>query len=123
MEFAVTGIDHIQLAAPVGCEEEARYFYGEILGMQELKKPELLRKRGGVWFRCGDRQLHSGVEADFRPAKKTHPAFRVKDVERLKAHLPATGFEVQDDDALSEAKRFYVEDPFGNRLEFLEWRA
>jgi len=113
-------IDHIQLAAPKGCEAKARKFYGDILGLREIEKPEALRGRGGCWFQIGEHQLHIGVEADFRPAKKAHPAFAVQDLEKLRITLVAHGIKITADDALPDAKRFYAEDPWGNRLEFLE---
>jgi hypothetical protein len=72
----IGGIDHVQLAAPAGCEGDARRFFGELLGLEELEKPASLKGRGGVWFRVGAQQLHVGVEADFSPARKAHPAFR-----------------------------------------------
>jgi catechol 2,3-dioxygenase-like lactoylglutathione lyase family enzyme len=122
MTHSFYGIDHVQLAAPPGCEEEARRFFGQILGMEEIPKPEALRKRGGVWFRCGAQQIHIGVEENLVPAKKAHPAFHVKDLQALKAQLAKHGIPVRDDELLPGADRFYVEDPFGNRLEFLEWK-
>src|SRR6187551_1574155 len=87
----VVELDHVQIAAPPGCEAEARRFYGGVLGLEEVEKPEPLRARGGVWFRAGDRQLHVGVEQDFAPARKAHPAFRVseEELERLAAELDA----------------------------------
>ncbi len=113
-------IDHIQIAAPPGCEEAARRFYGQTLGLPEIEKPEPLRRRGGCWFRCGSRQVHIGVEPDFRPAKKAHPAFALLHLEPLRAALLANGFEVTDDNRLPGARRFYTSDPWGNRLEFIE---
>ena len=113
-------IDHIQLAAPQNCEVEARSFYGEILGLREIEKPEPLRGRGGCWFQIGEHQLHIGVETDFRPAKKAHPAFAVDDLEVLRENLLAHGIKITEDGALPDVKRFYAEDPWGNRLEFLE---
>ena len=113
-------IDHIQLAAPQGCEAAARRFYGEVLGLREIEKPEPLRGRGGCWFQIGDHQLHIGVEADFRPAKKAHPAFAVEDLGNLRERLLAHGVKIMEDDALPNVKRFHAEDPWGNRLEFLE---
>lgn len=112
-------LDHIQLAAPKGCEPAARKFYGAILGLRELEKPESLRGRGGCWFEIGDQQLHIGVDADFRAGKKAHPAFAVEDLENLRKTLTANGMKITDDDALPGVKRFYAEDPWGNRLEFL----
>jgi catechol 2,3-dioxygenase-like lactoylglutathione lyase family enzyme len=113
-------IDHVQIAAPKGCEAAAREFYGGLLGMPEVQKPETLRARGGCWFQCGQQQLHVGVEAEFRPAKKAHPAFEVDDLEALRQRLAGAGVKLTEDDALPGTRRFYAEDPWGNRLEFLE---
>lgn len=112
-------LDHIQIAAPVGCEEMARRFYGEILGLPEIEKPEPLRQRGGCWFRCGRHQVHIGVEADFRPARKAHPAFAVVNFDALRAGLQAHGFEVTGEENLPGVRRFYTSDPWGNRIEFV----
>jgi catechol 2,3-dioxygenase-like lactoylglutathione lyase family enzyme len=113
-------MDHFQIAAPVGCEAAAREFYGSILGMEEIEKPPVLRARGGCWFRCGRQQLHIGVEREFRPAKKAHPAFAVADLDELRQALNARGIRTVNDDALPDTRRFYAEDPWGNRLEFVE---
>ena len=113
----ILGLDHVQIAAPPGCEEEARRFFGELLGLAEVEKPEPLRSRGGVWFRAGAQQLHVGVEREFAPARKAHPAFRVspEELDRLAAVLPS----VEWDDALPGVRRFYTSDPWGNRIELL----
>src|SRR4051795_9478095 len=87
MSFAIKKIDHIQLAAPKGCEEAAREFFSGILGLTEVEKPEELKKRGGVWFEFGTFQLHIGIEDPFLPAKKAHPALIVENIEGLKSHL------------------------------------
>jgi catechol 2,3-dioxygenase-like lactoylglutathione lyase family enzyme len=116
----VTGIDHIQIAAPERCEAAAREFYGSLLGFQELEKPEPLRSRGGCWFQCGSQQVHIGVEKDFRPAKKAHPAFAVSDFNDVRQALLAHGVKVIDDPTIPGTRRFFAEDPWGNRLEFLE---
>jgi catechol 2,3-dioxygenase-like lactoylglutathione lyase family enzyme len=116
----VTGIDHVQIAAPRGCEREAREFFGSLLGLEEIEKPEPLRSRGGCWFRVGQRQLHIGVEEDFRPAIKAHPAFAVSDIEKVFAALAAAGVRCAWDDAHDGIRRFYAADPWGNRLEFTE---
>jgi catechol 2,3-dioxygenase-like lactoylglutathione lyase family enzyme len=113
-------IDHVQIAAPPGCEEAARTFFGELLALEEIEKPEVLRARGGCWFRVGSRQLHIGVEKDFRPAQKAHPAFAVSDIEKVFASLSAAGVKCAWDDAIGGIRRFYANDPWGNRLEFTQ---
>ena len=110
----------MQLAAPAGCEEEARRFFGELLEMPELSKPEPLASRGGVWFDAGAHELHVGVQADFAPARKAHPAFAVEDVDALARRLRAARVEARWDDELPGARRFYANDPWGNRLEFVQ---
>ena len=121
MKYTIEAIDHVLLAAPEGSEKEAVRFYGEVLGFREEEKPDSLKGNGGVWFSAGNIQLHIGIEAPFYPAKKAHPAFEVKRLEQLKEHLRSNGIELVEDDKLPGANRFYVYDPFGNRLEFLEW--
>ena len=115
----IAGLDHVQLACPPGGEDQARAFYGGLLGLPEIEKPEPLRARGGVWFECGAHQLHVGVEDDFRPARKAHPALRVDDLDALAARLAAAGRRVDWDDALPGVRRFYTADPWGNRVELL----
>lgn len=114
-------LDHVQIAAPAGCEAAARRFFGVLLGLPEIEKPEPLRARGGVWFAVGDRQLHVGVEADFEPARKAHVALRLgaPELVRLAERLAAAGAPVTWDDTLPGELRFYSEDPWGNRIEFL----
>lgn len=124
MSFQFIGIDHLLLAAPEGCETEARRFYGDVLGWPEIPKPEALKKLGGVWFQCGAHQVHIGVQrTEFVPSPKAHPAFHVRNVDALREHLIQQNIDVVDDTERSEegVKRFFVRDPFGNRLEFLEW--
>jgi catechol 2,3-dioxygenase-like lactoylglutathione lyase family enzyme len=113
-------IDHVQIAIPAGGEERARDFYGRVLGLQEIEKPEHLRKRGGLWFSLGTRQLHLGAEKEFRPARKAHPAFLVEDVAVVKRALESDGNKVASDEPLPGYDRIYADDPFGNRLEFLK---
>lgn len=120
MMHAWMGLDHVQLAAPVGCEEEARRFFSGILGMTEVPKPEALRKRGGVWFQCGPQTIHIGVEEPFAPAKKAHPAFLVRGIGALKKRLADAGVPVKEGEEIPGVVRFFAEDPFGNRLEFME---
>ncbi|GIN91157.1 glyoxalase [Siminovitchia terrae] len=121
MLYSFTGIDHVQLVAPKGSENIARGFFNGVLGMEEIPKPENLVKRGGVWFKCGAHQLHIGIQEDFIPAKKAHPAFHVENLEGLREQIINKGIKVIEDEPLEGAKRFYVNDPFGNRLEFLQW--
>lgn len=121
MSFTFKRIDHIQLAAPKGCEEEARTFFKGILGLREIEKPPLLKKKGGVWFELGSNQIHIGVEEPFSPAKKAHPAFEVENLEALKMHLTEQRVSFKVDTELPGASRIYTKDPFGNRIEILEW--
>lgn len=116
----LTAVDHVQLAAPPGSEDLLRAYYVDVLGMTELPKPPVLAARGGCWFEAGSVQLHLGIEQDFRPAKKAHPGLRVTDIEAYAARLAAGAAPVTWDDNLPGHRRFYSEDPVGNRLEFLE---
>jgi catechol 2,3-dioxygenase-like lactoylglutathione lyase family enzyme len=115
----ISGLDHVQLACPRGGEDEARRFYGELLGLREIEKPEALRSRGGVWFECGTQQLHLGVEEPFSPARKAHPALLVESVPELEELAARLGDGVIWDADLPGFSRFYVSDPFGNRLELM----
>ncbi|MFD2116301.1 VOC family protein [Paenibacillus yanchengensis] len=123
MSYTFYGLDHVQLAAPEGCETEALNFFNNILGWTEIPKPEALKQRGGVWFQCGIHQVHIGVQKNFVPAIKAHPAFHVQNLDKLRQHLQNNDIQVMDDEARIDegVKRFYLNDPFGNRLEFLEW--
>jgi len=116
----ILGIEHVQLAMPAGREDEARRFYSGLLGIPETPKPPHLAKRGGAWFESGPLKIHLGVEADFRPARKAHPALLVEGLERLVGALRAAGFSVVDDEPLDGYDRVYVSDPFGNRIELME---
>jgi hypothetical protein len=116
----LAAVDHVQLAAPAGSEAELRRYYVGTLGMTEIPKPPVLAARGGCWFGAGAVQLHLGIEADFRPAKKAHPGLRVTDIEAYAARLKSRGASVTWDEDLPGYRRFYSEDPVGNRLEFLE---
>ena len=113
------GIDHVQLAAPPGCEAEARRFFGGLLGLEEVEKPESLRARGGVWFRVGAQQLHVGVEQEFAPARKAHPAFGVVSYDELLVRLRSAGVETVADDSIPGVRRSYIADPWGNRIELV----
>ena len=121
----LVGIDHVQVAAPAGSEEDARRFYGLLLGLPELPKPAVLRARGGVWFACGAHQLHVGIAEQFASATKAHPALavRARDLDRLAERLLEAGCQVQWDDAIPGTRRFYTADPWGNRLELVASEA
>jgi catechol 2,3-dioxygenase-like lactoylglutathione lyase family enzyme len=123
MVFQYVGIDHIQLAAPNGCEVMAREFWGEKIGLTEIEKPESLQGIGGCWFEFGHQQLHIGVEADFQPAKKAHPAFLVKNLEAFQKHLEKNDIKTKEDAPIDGRTRFFISDPFGNRVEFLEYQV
>ncbi|MEZ5412777.1 MAG: VOC family protein [Opitutaceae bacterium] len=115
----LTRLDHIQLAMPPGGEDQARAFWRDLLGMVEEIKPEPLASRGGCWFRAGEIIVHIGVEKEFMPQRKAHPAFCVRDLDGLSRKLVAAGYSVTRDEALPNRQRFYTADPFGNRLEFI----
>jgi catechol 2,3-dioxygenase-like lactoylglutathione lyase family enzyme len=118
-------LDHVQVAAPAGCEAQARRFYGELLGLTELDKPAALESRGGVWFALAGAQLHVGVADAFAPALKAHPGLRVGTIDHLEMlgrRLAAAGAPVVWDSELPGVRRFFTADPFGNRLELLAVR-
>jgi len=113
-------IHHVQLACPPGTEAALRTYYVDVLGLTELPKPPKLAARGGCWFAGNGVELHLGVEADFRPARKAHPALLVDDLAALTERLEAAGLEVRDEGGLDGYLQRYVDDPFGNRLELLQ---
>ncbi|RYG95376.1 MAG: glyoxalase [Alphaproteobacteria bacterium] len=116
----IARLDHIQLAMPPGREDDARSFFAGILGMIEQTKPEPLASRGGCWFEAGSAIVHLGVERDFSPQRKAHPAFCVSDIHSLAAVLQQNNQGIQWDEAFSDRRRFYTMDPFGNRIEFIQ---
>ena len=118
--MTVIRLDHVQLAMPAGREEEAIAFYDGVLGIPQVPKPVHLAARGGCWFERGDLRVHPGVDRDFRPATKAHPAFIVDDVRGIARAVIAAGFEVDDDEPLDGFDRVYVSDPFGNRIELMQ---
>lgn len=119
----VERLDHVQLAMPAGGEDEARTFYRDALGIDEVIKPPHLAARGGCWFERGALKVHLGVEADFRPARKAHPAFIVSDLAALIVTLKSLGYAVAEDQPLQGYDRVYVDDPFGNRIELMQPRS
>jgi hypothetical protein len=113
-------LDHVQLAIPKGAEDKCRPFYVSLLGMDEVPKPPALAGRGGLWLESGSVRIHLGVEDDFRPARKAHPAIAVADLDGLARKLSDAGHEPTWDDAIPDVRRFYVADPVCNRIEFME---
>ena len=113
-------LDHVQIAIPPGSDAEARAFYGTLLGLRELDRPAVLAGRSGCWFDLGTQQLHLGVEADFRPARKAHVALVTDDLAMLRRRLADAGCPIVEDIPLPGRARFFTEDPFGNRLELLQ---
>jgi catechol 2,3-dioxygenase-like lactoylglutathione lyase family enzyme len=123
--MSILGIDHVQLAAPPGCEDEARRFFAGVLGLEEIEKPPSLAARGGVWFGAGKQQIHIGVEGRFVPASKAHPALLVEPsrLDEMAERLAQDGAPVAWDDELAPLRRFYTADPWGNRIELVAARS
>ena len=119
MKINFRRLDHVQLCIPPGAEEQAREFYGGVLGLEEVEKPAPLRKNGGMWFRIADLQLHIGVEPPAGPSKH-HPAFEVEDARAVKAYLDGRGVRTREETPVEGVTRFSLFDPFGNRIELLE---
>ena len=117
---AITGLHHVQLSAPAGCEDEARAFYGQVLGLPEVAKPAALAARGGVWFRSDAVEVHIGVDPDFTAQQKAHPGLLVDNLDGMAKRIEDAGGEVEWDELLPGFRRCYARDPFGNRLELLE---
>jgi catechol 2,3-dioxygenase-like lactoylglutathione lyase family enzyme len=118
----VEALHHVQLAMPAGGEVRAREFYQGLLGIPEIPKPPSMAARGGCWFERGELRVHLGVEAEFRPARKAHPAFVVTGLTVLASRLRAARHECREDRELAGYDRIFVDDPFGNRIELLEPR-
>ena len=120
VEVTILAIDHVQLAMPPGQENAARSFYVDVLGLTEVAKPEVLAGRGGLWFEHGAVRIHLGVEVDFRPAKKAHPALLVEDLMSVVEEASLHGDDIVMDQDYLGRRRAYLSDPFGNRLELIE---
>ena len=118
--MTILRLDHIQLAIPAGGEEKGRAFYAGLLGLEEVEKPANLAGRGGCWFVAGDARVHLGVAGEFVAASKAHPAFVVDDLSELRKRLETAGYPVVEDQPLEGYDRFYVYDPFGNRIEMMQ---
>ncbi|MEM6476910.1 MAG: VOC family protein [Pseudomonadota bacterium] len=117
--MAIIGVDHVQLAIPHGGEDQTRAFFADLLGMQEVPKPDNLSP-SGCWFEGGGARLHIGVDPDFRPARKAHPAFLVDNLADLRERLEAAGVATKDDKPVQGYARFFTHDPFGNRIELMQ---
>jgi len=123
MGHRITAIDHVQLAMPAGGEEVATAFYQGLFGLERRPKPERLAVRGGCWFSNGSVEVHLGVEGDFRPAAKAHPALVVEDLDGLVTALGSAGYPTRFDTEIPSVRRCYVDDPFGNRIELIDART
>jgi len=115
----IVGLDHVQFTLPAGDEEEADRFYVGLLGFVTEEKPPVLAARGGRWYRSGPVRFHLGVDVDFVPAVRAHPAFVVSDLGALVRRLAEAGYGVEWDENIPGVGRCYVADPFGNRLELV----
>ncbi|MDR7072069.1 VOC family protein [Fictibacillus barbaricus] len=116
----IVGVHHVQLCIPANQEKEAQKFYCEILQLQEIEKPDSLKKNGGMWFQLGSQELHIGVENLSGPKGKQHPAFLVQEIDLWRNHLIEQGINIQKEAAIPGFNRFSIRDPFDNRLEFIE---
>ncbi|MDF9761054.1 catechol 2,3-dioxygenase-like lactoylglutathione lyase family enzyme [Peribacillus simplex] len=121
MGFIFKAIDHFQLASPKNTEDQSRKFFNEILMFREVDKPASLKSSGGVWFESGSIKIHVGTEDQFIPARKAHPALEVENLRDFKQHLITNRVSFTEDKRLPGANRIYISDPFGNRIEILEW--
>ena len=119
MRHRLVAVDHVQLAMPAGGEDAAAAFYQQLLGLDRVAKPAPLAARGGCWFGAGPVRIHLGVDRDFHPARRAHPALVVDDLDALVATLAAAGCPFTWDTALPDVRRGYVDDPFGNRIELI----
>lgn len=117
--MAVIGLDHLQLAIPEGGEDRARAFFAGIVGMNEVPKPTNL-SASGCWFECGGFNLHIGVDPEFRPARKAHPALLVDDLAEIERALEENGYPIREDKPIAGYIRIFTEDPFGNRIEIMQ---
>ena len=120
--MTIRGLDHVLLAMPEGGDDEARRFWVDVLGLTEVERPAALEGRAGGWFVGPGIHVHVGAEQDFRPARKAHPALLVDDLEATRVVLQAAGVRITDDDSGFEARRCYIDDPFGNRIELIDAR-
>jgi catechol 2,3-dioxygenase-like lactoylglutathione lyase family enzyme len=119
MKVHIKRLDHVQLCIPFGEEEQARQFYTEVLGLEEIEKPDALKPSGGLWFKMANIQLHIGVE-DVQGKSKRHPAFEVEGLEQIREHLIENRVRIKEEISVPGLNRFSFFDPFDNRIEFME---
>lgn len=119
MKINFKRINHVQLTIRKGDEAQARDFYGGLLGLEEIEKPEALRVRGGLWFQMGNIELHLGVET-YQGESKRHPAFEVENLAAISEYLKMSGVRVKDEIKIPDVERISFFDPFGNRIELME---
>ena len=119
-EMKIRRLNHLQICVPIGAEIQARRFYADVLGLTEIEKPDALKPNGGLWFQIADIQLHIGVE-NAQNKSKRHPAFEVEDLAAARRHLEDSGVIIQAETPIPGVNRFSFFDPFGNRIEFLEF--
>lgn len=117
MALTITGLDHIQIAVPRALEKECVAFYRDVLGLNEIAKPEPLRARGGAWFQLGECQLHIGLDPEPSPASKRHICFLVSDIEGARAAVRDAGVVIKEEGTVEGLRRFFIADPAGNRIE------
>ncbi|MBA3767780.1 MAG: VOC family protein [Acidobacteria bacterium] len=122
MRIRIKRLDHVQLCIPLGEEAKAREFYGGILGLEEIEKPNALKKDGGMWYRIADIQLHISIEEPHTTSKR-HPAFEVEDLDGIRSYLPAHGVRIREEVGVPGVERLSFFDPFGNRIELIERRT
>ncbi|MGB7460557.1 MAG: hypothetical protein WA887_06745 [Carnobacterium jeotgali] len=122
MPFSFKGLDHVQITAPLGSETETRRFFTEILGCEEVEKPETLNHFESIWFDIGNQILHVGFDGDFHAEKRGHPAFEMTNIAELMNRLKEYAIPFEEDHNLPGARRFYTNAFFGHRMEFLEWQ-
>ncbi|HEY5625900.1 MAG TPA: VOC family protein [Dehalococcoidia bacterium] len=122
--MAIVSIQHVQVIVPDGLADEARRFYGELLGLDEMPRPDSLSGAGrtGAWYRIGEQELHLRFEPD--PATEPglsdgHPALITSDLDGLRSRLASAGFELEAAIPIEGRARFFTRDPGGNRIEFL----
>ena len=116
-------IHHVNVTVPRTLESQAKHFYGVVMGLEEVQKPEESRKRGGAWYQLGPLQLHLSIEDGLgeQCISKRHVCYTVDDLQRAEQQFREAGVEIIPDDLPTPGwSRFYVRDPGGNRLEIAQ---